>query len=273
MAHSTRGGRRSHRPARDQIRLPLGETTPRAVVLLRSVEEAATPLRGKRFRRAKQLAIAVAFCSQPRCIAHWTELKRIANRDEQLFGKSYSTFKRACRDAAIFGLRSKGQGGVSPDHRWIETAVLMKLVERSNTIARAERTPSAFERSKDQKSEPSRQQSGPSVGQFGPSIAKSGPSIPYIETLSNSSSTTVEEAEFARLVESLRCKLDVKRAREAVEQALQRGCLIDQLRRRAQWFHDRKREWPIEHRGGAAYQGIADATPELPDHAGWPYRR
>jgi hypothetical protein len=87
------------------------------------------------------------------------------------------------------------------------------------------------------------------------------------------STSTIAAEEVEQLVSKLRCKLDIKHAREAVRQAMLNGCSLDQLRGRAQWFYDRQRDWTVDNRGGAAYRGIADATPDLPVHHGWPYRR
>jgi hypothetical protein len=81
--------------------------------------------------------------------------------------------------------------------------------------------------------------------------------------------TAVEE-EVEKLIANLRKLLDVHRAGEAVRTALDNGCSVEELRKRAQWFYDNRLRWATDRRGGAAYRGIADAIPDLRVEYGWP---
>lgn len=64
------------------------------------------------------------------------------------------------------------------------------------------------------------------------------------------------------------CPLKIE---EAIASALGNGCSLDQLRVRARWAWERRFEWKHEHRAGALYVGIAEATPDLQPNQGWPY--
>jgi hypothetical protein len=59
----------------------------------------------------------------------------------------------------------------------------------------------------------------------------------------------------------------------AMRTALDNGCSLEQLRARCRWYSQHWAEWPAEHRPGAFHTGLAEATPDLPAHQGWPYQR
>ena len=64
-----------------------------------------------------------------------------------------------------------------------------------------------------------------------------------------------------------------RRLDEALRIALSRGFTHKALVDRCTWFAKHYRDWQPEHRGGAFYAGLAEATPELAPNHGWPYQR
>jgi hypothetical protein len=64
-----------------------------------------------------------------------------------------------------------------------------------------------------------------------------------------------------------------RRLDEALRIALGRGFTRKALGERCTWFAKHCGDWRPEHRGGAFYVGLTEATPELDPHQGWPYQR
>jgi hypothetical protein len=61
------------------------------------------------------------------------------------------------------------------------------------------------------------------------------------------------------------------RIAEAISSAIDNGCDFPQVYQRAKWAFDNRLRWKAEHRPGAIFTGISEATPDLQPHQGWPY--
>lgn len=59
----------------------------------------------------------------------------------------------------------------------------------------------------------------------------------------------------------------------AMRTALGRGFTIEQLRTRCSWFSKHWTDWDKAHRAGVFHDGLAEATPDMQPHQGWPYQR